>query len=162
MKGLARVAFAGGAASALLLMTPLITAAQGTIPITFTLTIQGPYSGADGFAVHIDLPITQQTRDLCVAPGTTGASVPVCTSGQTYTTVYQHSEWPTIPFWYERIHNGTVVQTFVHNSIFATRGAGFHATFTHAGAAPTPSTGAAIPRWDCYSPGSGSPWRRAR
>src|SRR5262245_34862421 len=106
MKGLLRVVLGATAAVAGLMVFPLVASAQGGTPVTFTLTIAGPYSGQDGFDLHINMPVEPQDRVLCVAPGS--GSGPVCASGHTYSTTYQASEWPTHPYWYERIRTGSV------------------------------------------------------
>lgn len=141
MIGPARVLYAGAAASAMVMIAPLATAAQAPRPITFTLTIAGPYSGRDGFDVHIDLPVSPQARDLCVPPGSAGSSVPVCATGHAYTTVYEASEWPTVPFWYERSRGGTTVQTFGRAAVSAAHSTTVQATFTYAAGISVPATG---------------------
>lgn len=134
----------GGAAGlAVMIGVPLTAGAQTPTPITFTLTVAGPYIAGDAFDVHVDLPLANQAQTLCVAPGTAGSTAPACASGRTFTAVYQAYEWPNVPYWYERTHGGTVVQTFAHGSIPAAPARTVPATYTYAGAAvAVPATGA--------------------
>ena len=143
MRSRLRVVLGTAIAGAALMLVPLGTAAQGPTPITFKLTIAGPYSNQDTFAVHINMPVVPQDRILCVAPG--GSSAPVCASGHTYSVVYQASEWPTHSYWYERIRSGKVAQTFLPGTVSLGHPTTVRATYTYAGTtAPVPATGFSV------------------
>lgn len=156
MASMLRAALAAAAAAAALALIPLAAAAQGGTPVTFTLTIAGPYPGTDSFAVHIDRPVSPQDRFFCVAPGSGSGSV--CASGQTYSVTYTASEWQTHPYWYERFRGGAVVQTFLSGTALANgQPQTVRGTFTYASAsapaAPVPATGMAA--WPVAGMGAG-------